>query len=171
MLLKHLLFILLFLFSQTVLAENSFFDQHLGNFAEELENARDENKKGILIFFEMDECPFCFRMKTTVLNQPEVIQYFKKHFLVFPVDIEGSVEVIDFQGKTTLERDFAFRQNRVRATPVFAFFDLNGKRVARFTGPTSSVEEFMWLGQFVVGEEYKNTNFIRYKRARRKKSG
>jgi len=29
----------------------------------------------------------------------------------------------------------------------------------------------MWLGQFVVGEEYKNTNFIRYKRARRKKSG
>jgi len=171
MLLKHLLFMLLFLFSQTVSAENSFFDQHLGNFAEELENARDENKKGILIFFEMDECPFCFRMKTTVLNQPEVIQYFKKHFLVFPVDIEGSVEVIDFQGKTTLERDFAFKQNRVRATPVFAFFDLNGKRVVRYTGPTSSVEEFMWLGQFVVGEEYKNTNFIRYKRARRKKSG
>jgi len=171
MLLKHLLFLLLFLFSQTVSAENSFFDQHLGNFAEELENARDENKKGILIFFEMDECPFCFRMKTTVLNQPEVIQYFKKHFLIFPVDIEGSVEVVDFQGKTTLERDFAFKQNRVRATPVFAFFDLNGKRVARYTGPTSSVEEFMWLGQFVVGEEYKNTNFIRYKRARRKKSG
>ena len=168
--LKHLLFLLLLLFSQMVSAEKSFFDQHLGNFAEELENAGDENKKGILIFFEMDECPFCFRMKTTVLNQPEVIQYFKKHFLIFPVDIEGSVEVVDFQGKSTLERDFAFKQNRVRATPVFAFFDLNGNRVARYTGPTSSVEEFMWLGQFVVGEEYKNTNFIRYKRARRKKS-
>ena len=168
--LKYLLFILLFLFSQMASAEMSFFDQHLGDFAEELENAADENKKGILIFFEMDECPFCFRMKTTVLNQPEVIQYFKKHFLIFPVDIEGSVEMTDFQGKATIERDFAFRQNRVRATPVFAFFDLNGKRVARYTGPTSTVEEFMLLGQFVVDEEYKKTNFIRFKRAMRKKS-
>lgn len=168
---KCLLILLMLVPSQSILAESSFFDQHLGDFAEELENARDENKKGVLIFFEMDECPFCFRMKTTVLNQPEVIEYFKKHFLVFPVDIEGSVEVVDFQGKTTKEKDFAFKQNRVRATPVFAFFDLDGKRVMRFTGPTSGVQEFMWLGQFVVNEEYKKSNFTRYKRAKRKTSG
>ena len=158
------------MFSQQVLAEDSFFDQHLGDFAEELENARNDNKKGILIFFEMNECPFCFRMKSTILNQPEVIQYFKKHFLIFPVDIEGSIEIIDFQGKSTMEKDFAFVQNRVRATPVFAFFDLKGERVARYTGPTSGAEEFMWLGQFVVNEEYKNTNFIRYKKTRRQKT-
>jgi len=168
--LNKLLLIFLLMFSQTGWAGAGFFDQHLGDFSEELENARDENKKGILVFFEMDECPFCHRMKNTVLNQPEVIKYFKKHFLIFPVDIEGSVELVDFQGKEVLEKDFAFKQNRVRATPVFAFFDLTGKRVARYTGPTSGVEEFMWLGQFVVNEEYKKTNFIRYKRARRKKA-
>lgn len=171
MFVKYLLVIILLLPIQSALAESSFFDQHLGNFAEELENARDENKKGILVFFEMDECPFCFRMKSTILNQPEVIEYFKKHFLIFPVDIEGSVELVDFQGKVTLEKDFAFKQNRVRATPVFAFFDLNGKRVMRYTGPTSGVDEFMWLGQFVVNKEYEKGNFIRYKRAMRKKSG
>jgi thioredoxin-related protein len=168
--LHKILLVSLFLFSQIAWAEQSFFDQHLGDFSEELENARDENKKGVLVFFEMDECPFCFRMKTTVLNQPEVIEYYKKHFLIFPVDIEGSVELIDFQGKQALEKDFAFKQNRVRATPVFAFFDLTGKRVARYTGPTSGAEEFLWLGQFVVNEEYKKTNFIRYKRAQRKKA-
>jgi thioredoxin-related protein len=167
---KQLFFLCAILFAPIAGAEERFFDQHLGDFSEELENARDENKTGVLIFFEMDECPFCYRMKTTILKQRKVIQYFKKHFLIFPVDIEGSVEIVDFQGKAMQEKDFAFKQNRVRATPVFAFFDLTGKRVARYTGPTSDVEEFMLLGKFVVDEEYKRTNFTRYKREQRKKS-
>jgi len=147
-----------------------FFDESFGDYSEELENAREQQKKGILLFFEMDECPFCFRMKTTILNQPEVIEYFKKHFLNLRVNIEGTVEITDFQGKTTTEKDFSFKQHRVRATPVVAFFDLSGKRVARHTGPASSVDEFMWLGQFVVDEAYKKTNFIRYKRSQRTKT-
>ena len=36
-----------------------FFDQSLGDFGEELEIAREEGKKGVLLFFQMDECPFC----------------------------------------------------------------------------------------------------------------
>ena len=59
-----------------------FFDQGLGNFNEELEIARDEGKKGVLIMFEMDECPFCHRMKNRVLNQIAVQDYFKDHFLI-----------------------------------------------------------------------------------------
>ena len=170
MTLKTIGFFLVFLYSFMASAETSFFDLHLGDLTEELDSAREDNKKGVLIFFEMHECPFCYRMKTTVLNQPEVIAYFKKHFLIFAMDIEGALTIRDFQGNEMLEKDFALKQNRVRATPVFAFFDLTGKRVARYTGPTSGVDEFMWLGQFVVNEEYKTSNFIRYKRSRRKKS-
>jgi len=76
-----------------------FFDQTFGDFSEELVNAREQGKQGILIMFEMDECPFCHRMKATVLNQLEVQDYFKQHFLIFSVDIEGDVEIIDFQGR------------------------------------------------------------------------
>ena len=170
--LKFYIFYFLLIFCQIAVASDQvFFDENFGDFSEELENAKQQNKKGVLLFFEMDECPFCFRMETTILNQPEVIKYFKKHFLIFQVDIEGDVEITDFQGKITTEKNFSFKQQRVRATPVFAFFDLTGKRVARYTGPTSDVKEFMWLGKFVVEEEYKNTNFIRYKRTQRKKSG
>jgi hypothetical protein len=35
-----------------------FFEANLGDLVEELETARDEGKKGLFIFFEMDECPF-----------------------------------------------------------------------------------------------------------------
>ncbi len=145
-----------------------FFDQTLGDFSEELEVAREQGKTGILLMFEMDECPFCHRMKTTVLNQPSVQDYFKKHFLVFPVDIEGDVEITDFSGQMLTQKDFAFKQFRVRATPVFAFFDLQGKLVARYTGATRDAEEFLWLGEYVVSGEYKNSSFTRYKRTRKK---
>ena len=145
-----------------------FFDETWGDFPEELNNARDQGKKGILIFFEMDECPFCHRMKETVLNQPEVQAYFKKHFINISVDIEGDLEITDFKGEHMKQKDFAFKINRVRATPVFAFYDLDGERIVRFTGATNGVEEFMWLGEYVVSGEYKNMPFTKYKREKKK---
>lgn len=144
-----------------------FFDETWGNFQEELQNARNQGKQGILIFFEMDECPFCHRMKETVLNQPEVQAYFKKHFLNFAVDIEGDLEVTDFHGQTMTQKDFAFKSNRVRATPVFAFYDLTGKRVMRYTGATNGVGEFMLLGEYVVNGEYEKMPFTKYKREKK----
>ena len=148
-------------------AELEFFDQTFGDFSEELVLAKEEGKKGVFIFFEMDECPFCHRMKTTILNQPQVIAYYKKHFKIFHVDIEGDVEMTDFQGNVTTQKDFAFKQHRVRATPVLAFFDLSGQRITRYTGPTSSLDEFMLLGEFVVSDAYKETSFTRFKRDHR----
>jgi len=150
-------------------ADTYFFQQTLGDFTDELANAREQGKTGILIMFEMDGCPFCERMKTTVLNRPEVQDYFRKHFLIFAVDIEGDVEITDFKGHTTTMKDFSFRENRVRATPVFGFFDLNGNpiRRARYTGATRDSQEFMLLGHYVVDGAYKHTSFTRYKRAHR----
>lgn len=144
-----------------------FFDTTFGDLAEELATARAEGKKGILLMFEMDECPFCHRMKTRVLNQSEVQDYFKRHFLIFPIDIEGDVEILDFAGTPVAEKEFALKSHRVRATPVFAFFDLEGRLVARYTGVTRDVAEFMWLGQYVVEERYRETSFRQYKRERR----
>ncbi len=150
--------------AKTRAPEDYFFDSTFGDFAEELATAREQGKKGIMIFFEMDECPFCHWMKKNVLNQPDVQKYFKDNFLIFPVDIEGDVEMTDFQGKSMTQKDFAFKENRVRATPVIAFFDLKGKRIMRYTGRTSSKDEFMLLGRYVVEGVYKTTKFSRYKR-------
>ena len=148
--------------------DDYFFDSTFGDFSEELATAKEEGKKGIMIFFEMDECPFCHWMKTNVLNQPEVQKYYKDNFLIFAVDIDGDLEITNFQGKAVSQKDFAFKENRVRATPVLAFFDLSGQRVTRFTGRTSSVVEFLLLGKFVADQEYKNYKFSKYKRLHKK---
>jgi len=148
-----------------------FFNETWGDLPEELKKAKSEGKKAILIFFEMDECPFCHYMKKNVLNQPKVQDFYRKHFLNFSIDIEGDVEMVNLNGKTTKLKDFAFREHRVRATPVIAFFDLQGERIVRYTGATSTVEEFMWLGEFVVKEKYKEMSFTKYKKIKRKTAG
>jgi len=147
--------------------ETHFFNEFFGDFSEELVSAKEKNKKAIMLFFEQDECPFCYRMKTTILNRPDVQEYYRKHFLIFKVDIEGDIEISDFKGETMKEKEFSFKQHRVRATPVIAFFDLGGKRVVRYIGATSSAEEFMWLGEFVADGHYKTGKFTNYKRQKK----
>ena len=141
-----------------------FFQSTFGDLHEELTTARAEGKLGVLLMFEMDECPFCHRMKTTVLNQVAVQDYYRKHFRIFAIDIEGDVELTDFSGKPVREKDFAFEQHRVRATPVFAFFDLDGQTMTRYTGATRDAAEFLRLGEYVVSGAYKTQPFARYKR-------
>lgn len=147
-----------------------FFQETFGDFREELELAREEGKQAILLFFEQDECPFCYRMKTTVLNRPDVQDYFREHFRIFSVDIEGDLEITDFGGERTTQKDFAFRQFGVRATPVFAFFDLEGKLIARHTGPTGDAREFLWLGEYVADGHYRDQTFTAWKRERRRQA-
>jgi thioredoxin-related protein len=152
---------------QTRDPQEYFFQETFGDFQEELETAKADGKEGILLFFEMDECPFCHRMKTTVLNQTEVQEYFRQHYRIFSVDIEGDVPVVDFDGTEMKAKDFSFKKHRVRATPVIAFFDLKGERVFRYTGATSGPEEFLWMGEFVADKHYDKTSFSRYKREKR----
>ncbi|HHH13204.1 MAG TPA: thioredoxin [Thiolapillus brandeum] len=149
--------------------DTHFFDQTFGDFSEELSSAREQGKKGILIMFEMEECPFCHRMRTQVLNRKDVQEYFRRHFLIFSVDIEGDIEITDFRGRPTTMKEFAFRQFRVRATPVFQFIDLEGRpiRRGRYTGATRDAEEFLLLGRYIVEEAWRKMSFSRYKREMR----
>ncbi len=144
-----------------------FFQPTFGDFQEELDDARADGKQGILIFFEMEECPFCHRMKQQVLNQPEVQDFYRERFAIFSVDVEGDVEIIDFQGNSLRQADFAFREFRVRATPVFQFFDLAGEPTVRFTGATRDAREFLQLGEFVADGHHEHMNFTRFKRETR----
>lgn len=168
--LAGLLFVLLPLASGAIELrdpQTHFFETTLGDFREELAAAREAGKQGIMLFFEMDECPFCHRMKETVLNRSDVQDYYRKHFRIFAVDIEGDVPIVDFDGNETTEKDFAFRQHRVRATPVIMFFDLDGRPVARYTGATRDAEEFLLLGEYVVSGAWREQSFTRYKRRKR----
>lgn len=146
--------------------ETHFFQQSFGNLGEEIATAAEQGKTGLLVMFQMDECPFCHRMKNEVLNRSDVQDYFREHFVILSIDVEGDLEITDFSGETLPEKEFALNRLRVRATPVFAFFDLEGNLVARYTGATRDPREFMQLGEYVVQGAYTDKPFSVYKRER-----
>jgi thioredoxin-related protein len=145
-----------------------FFYQSFGDLREELATARNQGKRGIFVMFHNTECPWCEKMRTNVLNQVSVQDYFRKYFINLQIDTEGSEMVTDFDGTEVMEKDFALKHNRVRATPVFAYFDTSGKQLVKYTGATRNIDEFMWLGEYIVGEHYKTKRFAIYKRERQK---
>lgn len=148
------------------LAESSegFFDVSFGDLSEELELAREEGKTGVLIMFETEDCPWCHRMKLTVLNRVAVQDYFRDNFRVLSLDAEGDVLVTDFAGEEMTSKEFSLKAMRVRATPVFAFYDNNGELVTRYTGALKNAHDFLLLGRYVAEGHYKSTRFNKFRR-------
>lgn len=167
---RQLLIAFLFLLAAPAWAEtrdpaNHFFQAKFGDMQADLQEARKQGKKGIFLFFEMDDCPFCERMKTTILNQSDVQDAYRAQFLLYSIDVNGDTQMTDFQGRETTEKDFALAY-RVRATPALLFFDLDGKMVARHTGPTKDKAEFLLLGKYVAEGAFASQPFAKYKQGK-----
>ena len=142
-----------------------FFQSTFGDLKSELAAAKAQGKQGVFLFFEMDDCPFCARMKSTILNQTDVQDAYRAQFLVYSIDVNGDTPMTDFQGKATTEKAFSL-VNRVRATPTLLFFNLDGKLIARFTGPTKDKSEFLLLGRYVTEGAYATQPFTQYKQGK-----
>jgi thioredoxin-related protein len=140
---------------------DTFFDHSLGDFAAELKIAQQQGKQGILLVFEAESCPYCRRMREQVLSQTPVQQFYQRHFNIFSVDFSGSVSVVDFAGKDLTEKAFA-RTQRVRGTPTFLFVGIDGREMARYTGATRDVGEFMILGRYITEGHSKTMTFEQY---------
>lgn len=142
--------------------ETHFFQPKFGDFQAELQAAREQGKQGVFLFFELDDCPFCARMKANILNQADVQDAFRAFALSFPIDVAGDLAMTDFAGRETTEKAFAL-EHRARATPTMIFFDLSGKPVARYTGAFKDKAEFLRFGRYLAEGAYKKQPFAAYK--------
>lgn len=152
-------------------AMTHFFEQSFGNLKEELDGALAEGKTGLFIMFDDEDCPWCAKMKTTIMNQPQVQDYYRKHFRVLHLDKNGDTLITDFAGREMPVKELAFKAYNVRATPVFVFVGARGETLLRSVGANMTLEEFLWLGEFVASGAYKVKNFTLYKRDRRLAAG
>lgn len=150
--------------------DSHFFHESFGDMQEELAIAISEEKFGVMVMFETNDCPWCERMKRNIFNRSSVQDYFRGHFQIILINAEGDTPIIDFDGSELVEKDFALTYNRIRATPTFLFFDRSGQLVTRHTGTTKDKQEFLWLGEYVVDGHYKNQRFIHFKRKKREQT-
>jgi len=140
-----------------------FVTESLDNdFRGEIEAAADEGKNLVIMFHQLG-CPYCDKMRARVLPHKTVEGYFDDKFFLIESDIRGDLDVVTPKGEETIEKKYA-RKMRIRATPVFVFFDQQGNDVLRLTG-FIDVDGFVKAGQYVRDGVYKSKkSFIRYLR-------
>jgi len=131
-------------------------------------------KKHFAIFFEQKGCPYCAAMHEKNLSVPKISNFIQEKFGVLQVNIFGSREVTDFDGKTMEERQLARRWG-VMFTPTIVFIKpnldgldgLNGKQlqIARMPGYFKRFH-FITFFEYIAGDHYETIDFQRFLQAK-----
>ena len=156
---------LFLMFGVTSGASVPFLKPSFLNLKEDLEESANEGKY-LFIMFHQEGCPFCDKMRRITFLDKDVQSYYTKHFNMVEIDIRGSLEVVDFDGKKLTERQFALKHG-VRLTPVVMFLDKEGNVIAKVAGYVET-REFLLMGRWVVEEHYKRVNLVSFLRENKK---
>jgi len=145
-----------------------FFELSFGDLRAEAADAKKEGKRGLVVMYHFDDCPYCARMKSEVLSLPDVQAHYRKKFRAIAIDTRGSQQITGFDGRTLPENEYA-RAIGLRGTPSFAFYGVDGKLLSMHAGAIYDPAEFMLLGDYVASGAYRNASFSSYKQSRQKR--
>jgi len=171
---RLLLFVLISCFlSSAVWADAEFNDEPVGEIIhpawfkqsflvlkDDIADAKDEGKTGIIVFFGQAHCPYCKALITNDFGDADIAQYTQKHFDVVALDIYGDRMVTGVRGPELSEHDFA-TQLKAELTPTLDFYTTDNKLVFRIRGYYPP-EKFKAALQYVVGKHYLTQRFRDY---------
>ncbi|MDH4190665.1 MAG: thioredoxin fold domain-containing protein [Betaproteobacteria bacterium] len=155
-------------FGQDVDRSEDFFRLFLGDLRAEAEEARTSGRKGVVVMYHFEACPYCARMRREVLSRQDVQDWYRREFVAVAIDTRGSQPITGFDGRALPENDYA-RAVSVHRTPTFDFYDVDGKPLYRHSGGIYNPAEFIRLGQFVADGAYRAQSFTDYLRTPQKK--
>ena len=101
------------------LHKEDWFSITFRDVAEDIEAAREEGKRLVMVF-EQRGCIYCAKMHETLLSDPEVSDFIKAHFKVVQYNMFGDEEVTDLDGEVLTEKTAARKWGYV-FTPTLVF--------------------------------------------------
>jgi thioredoxin-related protein len=145
------------------LGEDGLYHQpwFLNSFLDLREDLKDAAAKGkrLAILWDQRGCPYCRETHLVNLRVPEVVEYINANFDVIQMNLRGAREVVDFDGKTMTEREFA-RRYAINFTPTIQFFPDTLDKVRGKSGQGAEVwrllgywKPFHFLNSFVYVRE------------------
>ncbi len=151
----------------------SWFLESFYELPDDLAEAQSNGKR-LAVLWELDGCPYCREMHLVNFAIPEITDYVRANFEIVQMDLRGSKETVDFDGKEMDEKSLA-RRHGVRFTPTVQFFPetldgATGKtgrelEVARMPGYFRPYH-FLVMFQYVREKGYESGDFRSYLNAR-----
>ena len=124
-------------------------------------NEAQKNNKHLMIFLDLDGCPYCDKMlKESFSPKNRTSDFIKAHFDVINMRITGEREITWDENTTMSEKEFA-KKTKIYFTPTILFLDGDKNIVARIDGYRSP-ENFMNILKYVNGKYYKKMQIDEY---------
>ncbi len=130
------------------------------NMPEELREITAFDKRGVIVYYGQEYCPYCKAMLETNFGSRDIEQYTRSNFDVLAIDIHGQKRVTDLKGREMSEKEFADRE-KVNLTPTLVFYDKDGIEALRLQGYYPPYK-FRAALEFVADGHYRDEQFREY---------
>ena len=143
-----------------------WYTESFNDLAEDVTTAA-EKKRRLAVIWSQKGCIYCKRMALEHFVDPAIVGYVRKHFDVVHMNLFGSKEITDFDGKKYSEKAYA-RAYGIRLTPTIQFFPQSAdglgskppmkREVARMPGLLEP-KQFLAMFRFVQERAYEKSSF------------
>jgi thioredoxin-related protein len=145
---------------ENVITYPDWFKKSFLELDEDLREAVDNGKAGIIVYFGQQRCPYCKKLMDINFHQDDIVEYTQQHFDVIPIDIWSPEEVTLPDGRSMSERDYAVALN-TNFTPSLVFYDPQGHIALRLRGYYPPYQHRAAL-EYVADKHYKKETFASY---------
>ena len=142
------------------LTHPDWFKESFLELDEDLQEAIDNGKKGLVVYFGQQRCAYCLKLMKINFGMQDIVDYTRQNFDVVGIDIWNVQEITTPDGQVMTERQYAIREN-TNFTPSLIFYDRDGRIALRLRGYYPPYQ-FRAALKYVVEEYYKQETFNHY---------
>ena len=125
-----------------------------------LDDAIEEGKKGIILYFGRKDCAYCKTLLEVNWGDPAIVAFTQKYFNVIAIDVRGDRIVTDFKGKQWSEKDYAAHL-RTNFTPSLLFYNSKKQLALKLSGYRPKYQ-FRAALEYVADAHYYREPFREY---------
>jgi thioredoxin-related protein len=140
--------------------EPAWFKKSFLDLREDLAEARQSGKKGLMVYFSTEGCAYCKAFVETSLADEKIASSVRRHFDTVHLDIFDDAEMTDLQGTPMPVKAFAKRE-RAEFSPTVIFYAEDGRQVFRLVG-YQPPERFQKALNYVIEGRYQRESFKAY---------
>ena len=128
--------------------------------SDDIKEAKEKKKKGLIIYFGQKFCPYCKAHLEKNWGQDDIVKYTQKNFDVIAINVKGQQPVLNVDGKTYTKKTFSTLK-KTNFTPSILFYNTKGQEVLRLRGYRPPYQ-FRAALEYVADEHYKKETFRNY---------
>ncbi len=136
-----------------------WFKESFLEIADDVDEATEEGRH-VLLFFQLNDCPYCDRMLEESFETDPLTSYIQQHFDSIAINVRGDRDIAFNEEISVTEKELS-EILEVRATPAILFLDENNKTIVRVNGYRAP-ERFRQVLEYVATKSYRSVKLADY---------